>query len=66
MNYMNTERDNFYDWAKDKTDSTRSAPLSASTFPSRRAAPTGSPWMRLAVLAVCVVALSVAYHVFLG
>lgn len=66
MAYMNTERDNFYDWAKDKTDSTRFSSLSPSTLPVRRAAPTRSPWISLGVVAVVVIAASMAYHFFLG
>jgi len=66
MTYMNTERDNFYDWAKDKPDSTRAAALSPSNSSERRVAQHGaSPWKRLAVFAVLVVALSVAYRLFL-
>ncbi|MGJ7546601.1 hypothetical protein [Variovorax sp. LT1R16] len=66
MAYMNTERDNFYDWAKDKTDSTGFSTLSPSTLPARRAAPTRSPWVSLAMVAVVVIASSMAYHFFLG
>ncbi len=66
MTYMNTERDNFYDWAKDKTDSTRFSTLSPSILPARRAAPSRSPWVRLAVIAVVVIASSAAYHFFLS
>ncbi|MBB1600955.1 hypothetical protein [Variovorax sp. UMC13] len=61
---MNTERDNFYDWAKEKPD-TRFASLSPST-PIQRARPSGSPWVRLAVFAAVVIGLSAAYHFFLS
>ncbi|RZI65125.1 hypothetical protein [Variovorax guangxiensis] len=60
---MNTERDNFYDWAKDKTDTTRAADLRPSPV-HRRPQHDASPWKRLALFALLVVALSVAYRVF--
>jgi len=62
---MNTERDNFYDWAKEKPD-TRFASLSPSTPMRQRAHPSGSPWVRLAVFAAVVIGLSAAYHFFLS
>ena len=65
MAYMNTERDNFYDWAKDKTDTTRSADLGPSSI-HRRPHHGASPWKRLALFALLVVAISVAYRMFHG
>jgi len=65
MAYMNTERDNFYDWAKDKPDTTRAADLSPSQSAHRRPQHGTSPWKRLALFAVLIVALSVAYRIFL-
>lgn len=63
---MNTERDNFYDWAKDKPDTTRSSALNASSFASHKATTGSSPWARLAVVAFVVIALSAAYRFFLS
>jgi hypothetical protein len=62
---MNTERDNFYDWAKEKPD-TRFASLTPSTAARRPAAPATSPWIRLALIAAVVIGLSVAYRYFLA
>lgn len=63
---MNTERDNFYDWAKEKPDSTRFSSLESQASPRRRPAPAPSPWTRLALFAAVVIALSAGYHFFLG
>ena len=65
MTYMNTERDNFYDWAKDKPDSTRAASLSSLIPEQRHASYAASPWKRFGIFALLVVALSVAYRFFL-
>ncbi len=66
MSYMNTERDNFYDWAKDKPDTTSSSPLVRSHSVGRRPQAAASPWIRLALLGVIVVALSAACRFFLN
>jgi len=63
MAYMNTERDNFYDWAKDKSDTTRAADLGPSSGYGRPDHGP-SPWKRFAIFAVLVVALSMAYRFF--
>lgn len=62
---MNTERDNFYDWAKEKPD-TRFASLSPTPPLRQRPRSSGSPWVRLAVVAAVIISLSAAYHFFLS
>jgi hypothetical protein len=66
MSYMNTDRDNFYDWAKDKPDTSAFAPLNPAhlTHTHPRRAHAGFPWARLAVLTAIVIALAVAYKLF--
>lgn len=46
MAYMNTERDNFHDWARDKPDNSKYTPLSRADFVQERL--HGSmPWGRI-------------------
>jgi len=63
ISYMNTERDNFYDWAKDKPDSTNFANLNR---PAHRRAPvdSGMPWGRMALLMVLAAVAVTAIKLF--
>ena len=47
--YMNTDRDNFYDWAKDKPDTTSYANLDRPSY-GRKPVHDGMPWGRMAML----------------
>ena len=63
MAYMNTERDNFYDWAKDKPDTSSYARLDRPRLthaPVRNA----MPWGRIAMLALLAVASVAALRLF--
>jgi hypothetical protein len=67
---MNTERDNFYDWAKDKPDATSFDRLNSSYAPvshRRRGNRDGStmPWARLATWAVSALVLVAALKHYL-
>ena len=55
---MNTERDNFYDWAKDKPDTSTRASLN-SAYSALRPAPRRStmPWGKIISLIVVGVAV---------
>ena len=64
MAYMNTDRDNFYDWAKDKPDTTRFAKLDR-THLSRQRARRGMPWRRMAVFVMVAVAVVAAFKLYL-
>ena len=55
MAYMNTERDNFHDWARNKPDHSKFTPLSRADFVQ---APShgGLPWGRIvAAILICAV-----------
>jgi hypothetical protein len=64
MYYMNTERDNFHDWARDKPDT------SFGTLPRAdlddAAVPRAVRWGRLVILAVLGVALVVGFKWLAG
>jgi hypothetical protein len=65
MYYMNTERDNFHDWARDKPDSTSFAGLHRTDLSGIASQPTVR-WGRLGFLAVLVVAVLVGFKYFVG
>ena len=46
MAYMNTERDNFHDWARDKPDNSKFTPLRRAVFVQARSH-GGMPWGRI-------------------
>ncbi|WP_222620416.1 hypothetical protein [Variovorax sp. PAMC28562] len=53
MTYMNTERDNFHDWARDKPDHSKFTPLSRADFVQARSH-GGLPWGRIvAAILIC-------------
>jgi len=64
MYYMNTDRDNFHDWARDKPDTTFSA------LDARRQRPhvdqPAVQWGRLGVLAVLAIALILGFRYLLA
>ncbi|HEY2254864.1 MAG TPA: hypothetical protein VGI11_04440 [Variovorax sp.] len=65
MYYMNTDRDNFHDWARDKPDTTSFSGLHRLEARQFERVP-GVRWGRLGFLALIVVALvAVAKH-FIG
>lgn len=49
---LNTERDNFYDWAKDKPDTTNFARLNSAYGAVPVRAPSTMPWSRIGMLLV--------------
>ena len=57
MAYMNTERDNFHDWARDKPDNSKLTPLSRTDFVQARSHGV-MPWGRIvaAILIGAVIA----------
>lgn len=58
---MNTDRDNFYDWHKDRPDTTSFANLDREKLgyrSSRRA--SGSPWGRILGLVLVLIVVGVA------
>ena len=57
MTYMNTERDNFHDWARNKPDNSNFTPLSRSHLAQARSH-DGMPWGRI-VAAVLIGAVLV-------
>jgi hypothetical protein len=64
MAYMNTERDNFYDWAKDKPDTTNFARLDRSPLTTYAPVRNAMPWGRMTLLVVLAVALVAALRLF--
>jgi hypothetical protein len=65
MYYMNTDRDNFHDWARDKPDTSfDSASRPAPIRESRHEAAIG--WGRLALLGLLGVALVLGFKWFAG
>jgi hypothetical protein len=64
MYYMNTDRDNFHDWAKDKPD-TSFGVLQRADWGSGSKAP-GVKWGRLVLFAAVGIALVVAFRLLVG
>ena len=61
---MNTDRDNFYDWAKDKPDTTNFSRLDRVEL-GYRPARAGLPWVRMALIAAFAVGVVlVSRHYF--
>lgn len=60
MYYMNTDRDNFHDWARDKPDTTSFSGLHRSELYDLSHRP-GVRWGRLLFLAVLAVALIIGF-----
>ena len=60
---LNTERDNFYDWAKDKPDTTSYARL--DHMQTARRSP-GIPWGRIGTWVVVAVIVAAAVRYFLA
>ena len=65
MYYMNTNRDNFHDWARDKPDTTSFSSLQQVDY-DRVVNQPGVRWGRLGMLVVLAVALSVGFKYFAG
>lgn len=65
MYYMNTERDNFHDWAREKADSTSFSGLHRSELHDRNSHPRVR-WGRLIFLVVLAVALGVGFKYLTG
>ena len=65
MYYMNTDRDNFHDWARDKPDSTSFSGLHRTEIAQLGSQP-GVRWGRLAFLAALAVALVVGLKYVAG
>ena len=63
MYYMNTNRDNFHDWARDKPDSTSFSGLQRSDFANPPTQPSVR-WGRLAVLVVLAIVVAVGFKYF--
>jgi len=63
ISYMNTERDNFYDWAKDRPDTTNFANLNRPAY-SRRPVSNGMPWGRMVMWLVLAAAAVAAIKLF--
>lgn len=61
--YMNTNRDNFYDWAKDKPDTTSFAGFDRTDL-SRQPARSGVPWGRMAAFVMVAVAVVAALKLY--
>jgi hypothetical protein len=62
MYYMNTDRDNFHDWARDKPDTTSFSAL--QRMDSRIAHPPMIRWGRMLFLVAVAVALGVGLKYF--
>ncbi len=60
MAYMNTERDNFHDWARDKPDNSKFTPLSRSHLAQARSH-GGMPWGR--IIAALLIGAVIVYVV---
>lgn len=65
MYYMNTERDNFHDWARDRSDSTSFSGLHRSELHDLSSHPRVR-WSRLLFLAVLAVLLGVGFKYLVG
>jgi hypothetical protein len=65
MYYMNTNRDNFHDWARDKPDSTSFSGLHRTESSAMSKAPTVR-WGRWGVLVVLAIVLVAAFRHFVG
>ncbi|MDM0104491.1 hypothetical protein QTH97_06080 [Variovorax sp. J22R24] len=65
MYYMNTDRDNFHDWARDKPDTTSFSGLHRTDLADLAGQP-GVRWGRLAVLFLIGVALVAALKYLTG
>ena len=63
MAYMNTERDNFYDWAKDKPDASSFAGLNPAHL-THAPVRNSMPWGRMAVFVLMAVAVAAALKLF--
>jgi len=65
MYYMNTDRNNFHDWARDKPDSTSFSGLHRTEI-AQLASQPGVRWGRLVFLAALAVALVVGLKYVAG
>jgi hypothetical protein len=65
MYYMNTDRDNFHDWARDKPESTSFSGLHRTERAHQSSQP-GVRWGRLVFLAALAVALVVGLKYVAG
>ena len=65
MYYMNTDRDNFHDWHRDKQDSTSFSGLHRNEMPGSKPQPVVR-WGRLAFWAAVGVALVAGIKYFIG
>ncbi|VTU23493.1 hypothetical protein E5CHR_01601 [Variovorax sp. PBL-E5] len=64
MYYMNTDRDNFQEWARDKPDTSFAALHRADGIDAQKAPVV--KWGRLAIFAVLGVALVLAFKLLAG
>jgi hypothetical protein len=64
MYYMNTDRDNFHDWARDKPDTSFNVLQRADWGRSRKA--PSVRWGRLAFFALVSIALAVGFKLLAG
>lgn len=64
MYYMNTDRDNFHDWAREKTDTSFDTTPRAESFEDAEHEAVG--WGRLVIFALLGVALVAGFKWFAG
>lgn len=65
MYYMNTNRDNFHDWARDKPDSTSFSGLQRSDLSDMGGQPSVR-WGRLGFLVVLAIVVAAGFKYFIG
>ena len=61
---MNTERDNFYDWAKDKPDASSFAGLHRAHLTHEPVRSSAMPWGRMALFVAVAVAVAASLKMF--
>jgi hypothetical protein len=66
MYYMNTNRDNFHDWARDKPDTTSFSSLHRAELQRDRPHQPVVRWGRMLFLAVLAIALVVGFRYVMG
>jgi hypothetical protein len=64
MYYMNTDRDNFHDWARDKPDTSFGVLQRADGGNDPKA--RGAKWGRLVLLAMLGIALAIGFRLLAG
>jgi hypothetical protein len=64
MYYMNTDRDNFHDWHRDKPDTTAFSELQSIRMPAYGRRRSGTRWGRLAFIFILVVVVVVGIKYF--